>query len=405
MYDMKRIEGLILKLLRGTITENENKELQRWVENSEENRRFMEERMKPEFFFEKHRALRQVNTDRLDLLMKIKFTNEPQLFDWIPEARESRKIRWYSAAAILLIVVGSAWWYHQLRLKNNPAIHAKLIWHTKLITDSEGSNVVRADSMAIGELEEGVSYSVGHGQIVRMGNQFFVHPPLDKERTPGSIDYTLSDDGTTELQLFFPDTIRAQLSPSSLVRFSIVSAESLTGERQFYAQGDVLFNIGHNYQRPFKVKTNKQEVSVLGTLFRVRDFKLEDTGAVFCYDGAVKVNNPGQDSKIIKASQRATVHPNKSLRISTGDFPNAKWSSPELLFDFTNMNLEGAMHEVARWYGVDSVQYGHGVDKKTRGTVLTGRVSRYLTLPQLLELLDRADLHFSIEGNSIWVRK
>ena len=79
-----------------------------------------------------------------------------------------------------------------------------------------------------------------------------------------------------------------------------------------------------------------------------------------------------------------------------GDFPQALWSSPELVFDFTHLDLDSAMNEIANWYGFTKIVFQHGVKRNIPGMVYAGLLSRYLTLNQLLSIIERSDLHFSI---------
>ena len=84
-------------------------------------------------------------------------------------------------------------------------------------------------------------------------------------------------------------------------------------ERQITCNGEALFDIDPKYAIPTVIKTLKQEVTVLGTLFKCRDFKTEDTGAVFCYNGRVSVRGSNKTKKILDSAQRATVHPGRGI--------------------------------------------------------------------------------------------
>jgi transmembrane sensor len=174
-------------------------------------------------------------------------------------------------------------------------------------------------------------------------------------------------------------------------------------ERRVTCYGRVLFNVSHNFEHPFVVKTPKQEITVLGTLFEVQDYTREDTGAVYCFSGKVSVKDSGRAPQILKARQRITVRPTRPSIVSTGDFPQAQWSSPELFFDFSDLSLDSAMDQIAQWYAMSKVEFQPGMNRKKRGTVYIGKISRYLSLEQLLSIIERNDLHFTIQDRTILV--
>jgi len=173
-------------------------------------------------------------------------------------------------------------------------------------------------------------------------------------------------------------------------------------EKRLGCSGQVLFNAGRHWQVPLVVQTPRQEVAVLGTMFEVHDYPGEDSGAVFCYSGKVRVK-VGNDTQVLRAAQRSTTQAGHGIKISEGDFPQVQWSSPELFFDFTNLDLDSAMIEIARWYGFNQVAFQQGMKTTIPGMVYTGKLSRYLTLSRLLSILERSDLHFSIQGRTIVV--
>lgn len=415
MVDMSRIKALILKQLLSRLSKDEEKELQIWIDESSENREFMETRMTRDAFFKREHVLQSINTTRLDRLMKKKFGNIPGVLDWVPEPIQISKILKYAPAAVILMAFAFIWWFSrsphtsQTLLpseKPQQTIQATLCWQAVYKSGQVAQPTAPTDSITLDEMQEGMAYRTGQAQIVRMGNEVFIRPLLSvKVNEASPMSYTLTHTGLGELQLFFNDSIRVQLYSNTSLTFNMDPAGKISKERIMRCQGEALFDVNHNPQRPFLVKTKKQEVQALGTIFRVLDLHNEDTSAVFCYQGKVSVNNGGLTKTILVNSQRVTVDAAHHIHVSTGDFLNAKWSSPELLFDFSKKNLDSAMQEIAHWYGMPHIQFQPGLDRKTPGIVLAGHASRYLTLPQLLSVLERADLHFSIQGQTIIVKK
>lgn len=337
----------------------------------------------------------------LDKLTKKKIGNIPGVLDWIPETGKQRSLFPYGIAASILLILGfgTALWLRSKSGSGNTTLHpieATLHWQ---------SDTGPADSLLLRQMQEGMAYPAGAIQIARMGNQFFVlQGPDEAAAETDTLVYHFSVRGKENIQVFFQDSTRMELSPNTILSFHAYPPGTPMKEKQLACNGEALFDINPNYQIPTVVKTLKEKITVLGTLFGLRDYKTEDTSAVFCYGGRVAVKDSNSATTILDSAQRATVRPGSGTKVSKNDFIQAKWSSPELLFDFSNVNLDDAMHEIARWYGMSKVEYIGSMDRKTRGKVFIGQLSRYLTLQQLLSILERYNLHFSIQGSTILVR-
>ena len=400
MSDLTRMEELTLKKLLGEITPEEDKDLEAMAQASEENRRFID-RLSPKAFREQDYP-NEIDLDRFDRLTRRKIGNIPGVLDWIPATGEKRSLRPYiiGTAACLLLLFGSWWFLHQshtAETANNPMV-ATLSWETNSDYD-QGTN--DAGSIALGDMKEGQAYIAGAIQIARIRNQLFIIDTVTARTA--NLTYHLKDEGKGDVRVFFHDTSSMQLSTGSSLSFFTHPSGTVLKEKRLACEGQVLFNIGHNFNIPTVVQTLKQEIAVLGTFFMVRDYKSEDTGAVFCYSGEISVRDAERRTRIVPATYRVTAKPSHGLILSSGDFPKANWSSPELLFDFSDMDLDDAMKEIAAWYGISNVWFQPGIDRKRPGRVFTGKVSRYLTLRQLLSILDRNDLHFSIRGRELYV--
>jgi transmembrane sensor len=393
MADDTRIEELALKRLLGEISPEEETELAALAQISEENRQFIA-RMQPEAFHQRRRNQNQINYDKLDRSLKKKIGDLPGILDWVPIPHKAPTLPLNIAASFLLILAAAWWFAHKSstsELASHQPVAGTLRWHSS--------------SIDLGAMEQGIAYKAGGIQIARMGNQFFIIPEQYMAAAiTETLPYDLTVNGKEDIQVFLPDSTRAQLSPSTSITFHIYPPGTPLKEKQFACDGQALFDIGHNFAIPTVVKTQKQEITVLGTLFKVRDYKKEDTSGVFCYTGKISVLDTNKSITTLLPSQRVTVQPRHELKVSTGDFPKAQWSSPELLFNFSDLDLDSAMTEIAHWYGITKVNYQDGIDRKTPGTVFTGNISRYLTLQQLLSILERSDLHFLIQGQEILVR-
>ena len=337
---------------------------------------------------------------RLDILTRKKIGNISDLFDWMPDDGEKRSFFSYKIAAAIAVVLGlgALLWIRPQPHATPVAVHPfKAMLHWRL-------GRVVMDSIALEEIKQDTPYKAGALQIARMGNEFFVRQRQDPKAAQGdTIVYHFNVKGNEEIQIFFEDATRMQLAANSDLTFQEFPPGTTQKERELECNGEVLVNVAPNYQLPTIIKTRRARIAVLGTLFKLRDYSSEDSSAVFCYNGRVAVKDPGAATEILDGGQRATIRLGRGIDVSSNDFPVAVWSSKELVFDFSNDNLNDAMHEIARWYGMPEVKFDLSVDKTTRGMVYSGPISRYLTLQQLLNILERKGVHFSIQGQEILV--
>ena len=391
-----RMEELSWKNVHGTLTPKEEREMRALAAASPENKELLD-RMNSNDFRQKLQALHKLDLRRFDETLIRKMGGHNPVPDWPPKTISLQRLfRPMRIAASILLVAGLSWGiyyrYQRSRARSYPPIMATLTWQQTTVD--------------LGDMGEGKAYKAGEVQIDRMGNEFFIHRRPDPQTTGHDIvQYNLNVQGKGDIQVFFQDTTRTQIYPKSGITFTSYPPDTLLTKKEMGCYGRVLFNVDHNSQIPFTVKTPKQEIAVLGTCFEVLDYNKEDTGATFCYTGKVRVKGPQAKSQVITGRQRITVDHKADPRISTGDFPEAQWSSAELVFNFSNINLDSAMKEIAQWYDIPHVHFQPGIDRRSPGTVYTGKISRYLSLQQLLAILERDDLHFSIRDQTILVKK
>lgn len=342
----------------------------------------------------------EIDYSRLDRLMKQKLGHVRGLLDWIPDAEKQRSLFPFGIAAAVFLVLGLG---TLLWMRPRPGIITTSP-RPILATLHWGLGTEATDSMTLGNMKQDTPYRAGAMQIARMGNEFFVRVRQGGEAAQGdTILYHFAVNGNENIQIFFEDATRMQLARNSNLTFHDYPPGTLQKERELECDGEVLVNVNPDYVIPTVIKTRRARIAVIGTFFKFRDYKTEDTSAVFCYNGKISVTDPTATAQILGPGQRATVLPGRGIILSSNDFPMAKWSSKELVFDFSNDNLEDAMREIARWYGVPEVKFDVSIDKKTRGMVYIGPLSRYLTLQQLLSVLERKGVHFSIQGKEILV--
>ncbi len=149
-----------------------------------------------------------------------------------------------------------------------------------------------------------------------------------------------------------PDGSQVTLDAGSKLRF----AEGFGRKsREVYLNGEAYFEVSHNELKPFIIYANGGVVTVLGTKFNVRAWQLNDREVrVVVVDGKVSFRHKSQrqNSAVVvskgKMSYLAATHPQPSKPIKVDIGTHLAWMNRELILD--NAPLNEVLDRLARWY-------------------------------------------------------
>jgi ferric-dicitrate binding protein FerR (iron transport regulator) len=160
--------------------------------------------------------------------------------------------------------------------------------------------------------------------------------------------------------------------------------------------GEAYFEVAHDPSHPFRVVTKKQTIEVLGTHFNINAYENELSTKTTLLQGAVRISANGR-FKILKPGQQAAVNANE-IELTDAD-PQEAIAWKDGFFEFTDADIETIMRQISRWYDVD-VTYEGKITKET----FTGRVSKFLSIKQVLALVQSPEVHITYEGRRVMVK-
>ncbi len=317
-----------------------------------------------------------------------------------------RRYRLAWAAAILLFVSVGAWLFFQNRQRATPAIVTNAPLQNDIapgttkavLTLADGSKVI-IDSVKMGQLavqgqttvqrEQGfISYNGNEQGKTQQGEQSVLYNTLTTNRGEQSPPLVLAD-GT-----------KVWLNAMSSIRFPV----AFTGDtRTVSIDGEAYFEIAKNPAMPFIVTINGMDVEALGTQFNINAYSDEPDIKTTLIEGAVKVVNrhsaityrhpavlrPGQEA-VLTHDSRLTIHDNVDVDQAVA------WKRG--LFDFNHASLQTVLRQLSRWYDID-VKFEGGVINRT----FRGKITRDLSLAQVINILQDLDVKFRIEGKTLLV--
>jgi len=200
------------------------------------------------------------------------------------------------------------------------------------------------------------------------------------------------------------ETYQVRLPDGSLVYLNAASSLTYTtsliqnGKRVVNLSGEGYFEVAKDKQHPFIVKTNRQEVEVLGTHFNISSYADEEIEKTTLLEGSVKLSASG-NSKILRPGQQAKLYGAK-IQINETDTDLAvAWKNNEFVIE--SENIEAIMKMISRWYNVEVVYKG----KKTTQR-FSGKVSRFDKLSKVLEIVESTgEARFDVKGRTVYVSK
>jgi transmembrane sensor len=167
--------------------------------------------------------------------------------------------------------------------------------------------------------------------------------------------------------LTLSDGSRVHLGVASKLRF----AEGFGGARRdVYLEGAAVFEVEHDSQRPFVVRTDRAIATDLGTTFVVRDYASDSSVTVAVREGVVELRavvaqRPPEVARAVtlEAGEVGSVDQLGYLASRRGDIDDFfAWAEGRLAF--RNAPLGEVATQLERWYDVD-IELGAGTQKRT----------------------------------------
>jgi len=306
-----------------------------------------------------------------------------------PVRRVSFIRRWgWAAAVILLLGVGG---YVRMNGK-----------HERLAAG--GQDIVPGGNKAILVLSDGTTITLdsavggviarqGGSSIVKTAGGRIVYRSSDatRDRAPESAGAgetmmnTMRTPRGGNYRLTLPDGTQVWLNAAS----SITYPAAFTGkQRNVRISGEVYFEVVKNKELPFMVSVDGgADVEVLGTGFDVNAYTDEGSVKTTLLEGSVRVGKV-----VLKPGQQAQVSQQKVSVVNNVDIDKVMaWKNG--LFNFQDVSLREVMRQLERWYDIEVVYRKNVPDIR-----FEGEISRNINLSDLLKVLARADVKFSIEG-------
>ncbi|PST83665.1 anti-sigma factor [Pedobacter yulinensis] len=317
-----------------------------------------------------------------------------QIYAKLPQPAQRPRTNSYRfiavAAMVILCVSVSLLVFTKNKNKPEQVAHLAPGSNTATLTLANGKKILLSNATAASLSEQaGISISkTRKGELVyTVGQSTNLPVEYNITETPRGGQY----------RIVLPDGTKVWLNASSSLRYPTRFTGATRGVE---LKGEAYFQVAHNAAMPFKVKTDKQVVTVLGTHFNINAYPDEPVLKTTLLEGKVKIDAIGKASSgILKPGQQAALT-GAGLTITEGDTEQAvAWKNG--YFRFRGERIENVMRKLSRWYNID-VKY----DTTSGEEGYYGTISRFKNLSQVLAVLaETGSVHFKIEGRRVTVMK
>lgn len=365
---------LIIQVICGEATPDEEQQLQEWLEVAPENRHLFE------------KAKRLLSATRKSPVVPV-FDEQQGWTSFLQYLRKRSMRRWMvslsGVAAVLVLVFfifrtdrpEQAETIQPGRAKailivgNQPPIPVD----NRPLSFSDAGNEIRNDSIS--------------GLVVHRQN----------EEAEEIIYSSLVIPKGGEYRITLPDGTQVWLNAESELRFP----SRFTGDsRRIEFSGEGYFKVSKDSLHPFRIVTQEAELKVYGTEFNLYAYEEEKEVAATLVRGSISVTPEGGEEVKITPSQRLS-YSKETKEISVREVDTQLYTSwKDGLYTFENATLEGIFNYLRRWYAFE-VEY---TDERLKEMRFTGEFQKDKPISYGLNLIRlTCEVNFTIDENKIIV--
>ncbi|HZL11280.1 MAG TPA: FecR family protein [Prolixibacteraceae bacterium] len=126
------------------------------------------------------------------------------------------------------------------------------------------------------------------------------------------------------------------------------------GERNVFLEGEAFFKVAPNKHLPFKVKTGKLEIEVLGTSFNVSAYPDESSQSVVLVEGKVQLNTPEgmKIGEMVPGQIAVKSESDAIIQVKNIDpYSYTNWKDGKITFN--GDKLGDIAKKMERWYNIE----------------------------------------------------
>ena len=390
-----KIADLITKKIKGSITAQEQAELDLWLSDSQENRATYERALDQK---EQLKKLDQYNSFKKEQVWE---NIEKELFP-APNVISlwSRKTLKYAAALLIPLMMASGAAYFFFNQK------------TEVPLATLDENVKPGVQKATLVLSNGESHILDHENAAssltdadaKISNKNNALSYVAQNDATGGFKAAVYNDlitpkgGGYTLQL--ADGSMVWLNADSKLSFPVAFTDST---RHIYLEGEAYFEVAHNGS-PFIVTSGEMDIRVMGTSFNVSAYANDKSKKTTLVEGKVRVDLRNANSvsqEFLTPNKQAVVIGGKS-KIVIADVDASQYNSwVDGKLEFNNETLEDVLKKLSRWYAFEY----EFENQKAKDFHFSGRLDNQERISSILHMLEMTtSVKFEVADDKVVVK-
>ncbi|MDF2475017.1 MAG: hypothetical protein K0S24_500 [Sphingobacterium sp.] len=309
--------------------------------------------------------------------------------------RSIRNLKIYvGIAASLLLIVGAALLLNTIH--QDKQIVADQVYHYKndVLPGGQKATLTLSNGKKVELSQEQATLKEQHGEQLQISDGQLHYKPNSALAELATLKNTLTVPASGFYRMVLPDGTKVWVNSASELSYPLAFGKSI---RQVELRGEAYFEVAHEKNRPFIVRTAHGDIKVLGTAFNLTAYNSSSSN-VTLINGSIQLTNKNKTTKQLIPGQKAEFNGN-DMRISQANIEKeTAWQQG--YFYFEHDQIQDIMEQLARWYAIKVIYQGQ-ITKKTFG----GSISRSVSLAEALELIKRgAGVEFVIDKKTVTVK-
>ena len=387
-----QIARLIALSIKGSLTADEETELNAWLAESGQNRERYDQWRNEDLLAQKMKDFYQVDSEAIFQRIERGINGG--------ENPMKRVLRLWpriavAAAVLLAVVIAGKFLLPGSVKEDRAAVHVPQ-------DISPGSNKAflvlgNGQRISLTDARNGTIAEQAGRAIKKTADGVVVYDRSNGEdRNAAQLYNTVETPRGGQYQVMLADGSKVWLNAASSLKYPPAFKGA---DREVELTGEAYFEIAADKAHPFKVKTASQTVEVLGTRFDINSYSDEKHTATTLIDGSVKVT-AATGQFVIKPGEQ-TINNGQQLQVAPANIENViDWRNGD--FYLNRVDFRVAMRKIARWYDIDVI-YDANVPANIESG---GWISRDKPLSAVLNAMERTgQVHFKVEGKKVYVNK
>lgn len=322
-----------------------------------------------------------------------------EIFNYITgtHAEPVKRILWPRIAAVasVFIALSAGILFYNTQIREDQSGVNQII--NDIAPGKNTAKLTLADGQAI-DLSDQKSGLVVHDASFAYNDGTAVAQKAPKKGRTSTEQLSLNTPKGGTYQVLLSDGTKVWLNAASELRFP-AAFSSAAGNRLVELTGEAYFEVAKDSKHPFIVKTDRQEVEVLGTHFNLNSYPVTGITTTTLLEGSVHISGTGISDNL-KPGQKAVLDAKNRLRVEPANLKEAiAWKNG--YFRFNAERIDEVMLVLSRWYNIDVVFEGPISEEK-----FSGNISRNINISEVLNMLSYSKaVKFKVAGRRVTVMK